>query len=458
MSLPGLQLNSVPVEVKTSSIHELSRGTEWRFEVAFGENVDVKLLSGTAEIFGTELALNQPYNFDGRKAAVYTWHGCRLEATGKCHIDYTAEETPMTSYVNTHFALENLRNAALEEDSIGPRVLVVGPENAGKTTLVKLLAAYATRSERQPVVVNLDPKEGLLSVPGTLSTIVLDSVIDVEQGWGSSPMNGPSHVPVKLPLVYYYGIEDPEAQGELYKPIVTRLALSVMSRLEEDKEAKHSGCIIDTSGSISSGKAAYDIIRHIVAEFSVNVLIVLGSERLYSDMSRRFAKQTSSTRDSVSVIKLDKSGGCVDRDSDYLQQFRQAQIREYFFGDARNPLSPHTQQIDFSDLSIYRVAEQSSMLHSLLPGGEAEDPGNQDIFDRVEPSADMQSCILAIVQADPNDTLDSIRDSSVIGFVYVAEVDEKKRKMRVLAPISGRVPRKAMIWGQWPESAGDLVG
>ena len=174
----------------------------------------------------------------------------------------------MTSYVNTHFALENLRNAALEEDSLGPCVLVVGPENAGKTTLVKLLAAYATRSERQPVVVNLDPKEGLLSVPGTLSTIVLDSVIDVEQGWGSSPMNGPSQVPVKLPLVYYYGIEDPEAQGELYKPIVTRLALSVMSRLEEDKEARHSGCVIDTSGSISSGKAAYDIIRHIVAEFS----------------------------------------------------------------------------------------------------------------------------------------------------------------------------------------------
>ena len=174
----------------------------------------------------------------------------------------------MTSYANTHFALENLRSAALEDDSLGPRVLVVGPENAGKTSLVKVLAAYATRSERQPVVVNLDPKEGLLSVPGTLAAMVLDSVIDVEQGWGSSPMNGPSPVPVKLPLVYYYGAEDPEAQAELYKPIVTRLALSVMSRLEEDAEAKHAGCIIDTAGSISAGKGGYDIIRHIVAEFS----------------------------------------------------------------------------------------------------------------------------------------------------------------------------------------------
>ncbi|MCJ1477644.1 Cleavage polyadenylation factor subunit clp1 [Lambiella insularis] len=478
MSLPGLQLNSIPVEEKTSTVHEISSGTEWRFEVAFGEDVEVKLLSGTAEIFGTELALNQTYVFNGRKAAVFSWHGCRLEVTGKCHVDYIAEETPMTTYINTHFALENLRSTAVEENSLGPRVLVVGAENAGKTTLVKLLSAYASRSERQPVVVNLDPKEGLLSIPGTLSTIVLDSVVDVEQGWGSSPMNGPSPVPVKLPLVYYYGMEDPEAQGAFYKPIVTRLALSVMSRLEEDQEAKPSGCIIDTSGSISLGKAGYDIIRHIVAEFSgelfcnlstvstlrlltevVNVLIVLGSERLYNDMSKRFAKQSSSAHESVSVIKLDKSGGCVDRDSEYMDQLRQAQIREYFFGDARTPLSPHTQQIDFSELAVYRFAEPSAgVMSSFLPGGEVEDVPKDVVFDRVQPSAEMQSRVLAVVQAEPNESPEGVRDASVVGFIYVAEVDEKKRKVRILAPMGGRVPRKAMVWGLWPEVMGELVG
>ncbi|MCJ1250323.1 Cleavage polyadenylation factor subunit clp1 [Trapelia coarctata] len=458
MSLPGLQLNSVPVVEKTSTVHDLSAGTEWRFEAAFGENVEVKLLTGTAEIFGTELALNQPYTFNGRKAAVYTWHGCRLEVTGNCQSDYIAEETPMVSYANLHFALENLRDAALEANSMGPRVLVVGPENAGKTSLVKMLAAYATRSERQPVVVNLDPKEGLLSVPGTLSAVVLDSVIDVEEGWGSSPTNGPSQIPVKLPLVYYYGMEDPEAHGELYKPLVTRLALSVMNRLEEDNEAKPSGCFVDTSGSVSMGKAGYDLIHHMVAEFSINVLIVLGSERLYSDMSRRFAKQGTGDRGPVAVIRLDKSGGCVDRDSEYMQQFRQAQIREYFFGDVRNPLSPHTQQIDFSEVVIYRFAEQSKMLSSLLPGGETEDTSTNSIFETIEPTPNMQNALLAVVQADPNDSHESVRDASVIGFVYVAEVDEKKRKIRVLAPLSGRVPRRVLVWGHWPETAGELVG
>ena len=84
---------------------------------------------------------------------------------------------------------------------------------------------------------------------------------------------------------------------------------------------------------------------------------MLGSERLYSDMVRRFNGQRTSTGETIAVIKLDKSGGCVDRDEAYLEQLRQSQIREYFFGDAKSTLSPHTQQIDFSSVVIYKLAE-----------------------------------------------------------------------------------------------------
>ena len=227
-----------------------------------------QLLSGDAELFGTELAQKQTYTFTGTKAAIYTWNGCTIEATGDCQSEYEAEETPMVSYANLHFGLENLRGQALTEGREGPRVLIIGPENAGKTSLVKLLTAYATRAGRQPLAVNLDPKEGMLSVPGTLSASAFASIIDVEEGWGSSPTSGPSQVPVKLPLVYYYGLGNAEENSSYYKPISTRLALSVMSRLQEDQEAKESGCIIDTPGVISQGRGGYDLVQHIVGEFS----------------------------------------------------------------------------------------------------------------------------------------------------------------------------------------------
>ena len=90
--------------------------------------------------------------------------------------------------------------------------------------------------------------------------------------------------------------------------------------------------------------------------WKVNVIVVLGSERLYSDLMRRFNSQRTVHNESISVLKVDKSGGCVDRDESYLHQLRQAQIREYFFGDAKNNLSPHTQQIDFTQFAIYKLA------------------------------------------------------------------------------------------------------
>ncbi|KAI9787186.1 MAG: Cleavage polyadenylation factor subunit clp1 [Geoglossum umbratile] len=455
MALPGLQLTA-PTEVNTSTTHELQRGSEWRFEVAFGTNVEVKLLSGAAEIFGTELALNQTYTFTGTKTAVYTWNGCRLEVSGSCQVEYTAEKTPMISHSNAHFALENLRQSAIAESREGPRVLVVGPENAGKTSLVKLLTAYATRMGRQPIVVNLDSREGMLSIPGSLTATAFSSIVDVEEGWGSSPTSGPSLVPIKLPLVYYYGLPLPEDNKKIYKPLVTRLALSVTSRLMEDEAAKAAGCLIDTPGAISQGKTNYDIIQHIVSEFSVNVLLVLGSERLYSDMLRRFDGTKTSNDEDITVIKLSKSGGCVDRDEGFLKQARQASIREYFFGEPNRTLSPHTQQVDFGQLLVYKITESHSLIASLMPGGEVE--GDAPLFEKIEPSVLMQNCILAILNADLGDSQETLRDASVMGFVYVADVDEKKRKLRILAPVSGRLPAKPMILGSWPEPALNLVG
>ena len=89
----------------------------------------------------------------------------------------------------------------------------------------------------------------------------------------------------------------------------------------------------------------------------VNIIIVLGSERLYNDMSRRFSKQGAPGVEGITVSRLDKSGGCVDRDAFYLQQLRESQMRGYFFGTPRSQLSPFSQQIAFDEVVIYRAAE-----------------------------------------------------------------------------------------------------
>ena len=51
MSLPGLEL-SAPVEtVVTPTVHELKEQTEWRFEVAFGTKLEVRVCPSLSLLF-----------------------------------------------------------------------------------------------------------------------------------------------------------------------------------------------------------------------------------------------------------------------------------------------------------------------------------------------------------------------------------------------------------------------
>lgn len=451
MALPGLGDDDVPVSQEQEPVrHELAAGTEWRFEIAYTESVEVKLISGSAELFGTELAPQHTYSFRGMKGAIYTHEGASISSLGVLQSDYNAQETPMTSYVNLHFALDSLRTQAGTSSAGGPRVLVLGPPNAGKTSLCKLLSAYALRNgSNNLMAVNLNPKGGMYTLPGTLSAAALSGTLDVEaeDGWGSAPTNLPMHVPAKLPLVYYFGREEPETDEAGFQSVVSRLALSVVGRLNEDPEAKQAGMIIDAPGTLGAGKSALSL-EHVVAEFSVNVLVVLGSERLYSDLMKRFS------RPDITVVKLDRSGGSIDKDAGFTLQERQEQVHEYFYGDSRVMLNPHSTFVDWSEIAVFKLPEQdkSAMNAALLPGGVADLTMSAPILQRVsEMDAELHGSVLAIMNADPSVPLEQIRAASVIGFVHVVEVDDKKRRLKLLAPLSGRLPRRTLLWGSWPE-------
>ncbi|KAI5280299.1 Cleavage polyadenylation factor subunit clp1, partial [Ascosphaera aggregata] len=212
--LPGLGLTEPTAEAQDTSAApvtlKIEPGSEWRFEINFLATIRVQLVRGTAELFGTELALGQTYTFSAMKGAIYTWHGCELAISqgepiaslatglssasttatgpgpglGGCQVEYIAEETPMMEYANVHFGLETIREKARQAGKEGPRVLILGPNDAGKTSLTKVLTAYATKRGRQPIVVNLDPSEGMLSVPpGGLTATALRTMIDIEEGW-----------------------------------------------------------------------------------------------------------------------------------------------------------------------------------------------------------------------------------------------------------------------------------
>lgn len=80
----------------------------------------------------------------------------------------------MAAYANLHIAFEQMRVRALrdlrgspvpeyerDKPTDPPRVLVLGPENSGKTTICKILINYAVRAGQgwSPLLINADPAE-----------------------------------------------------------------------------------------------------------------------------------------------------------------------------------------------------------------------------------------------------------------------------------------------------------
>jgi len=172
-------------------------------------------------------------------------------------------------------------------------------------------------------------------------------------------------------------------------------------------------------------------------------------------MQKRFGMPNPTSDDEpVQVVRLSRSGGCVDRDESYMRQLRQAQIRNYFFGGPKNTLSPFTIGAEFDSFKMLRFMEAKSdaMNESFLPGDEGllgSSSSSNAIFEVVSPSIAMHNALLTIKHAPSNASQEAIRDAPVVGYLYVADLDEQKKRLRILSPVGGRLPSGAIVWGNW---------
>lgn len=104
--------------------------------------------------------------------------------------------------------------------------------------------------------------------------------------------------------MYYFGHPNPSDNSKLYQHLVSLLAARVDSRLDRDADARASGILINTAGW--GDQAGYDILLQCILAFSVDVVLVMGHDKLYSKFS-------ADVGDHVTVVKLPKSGGVVER-------------------------------------------------------------------------------------------------------------------------------------------------
>ncbi|KAI9906177.1 hypothetical protein PsorP6_004749 [Peronosclerospora sorghi] len=430
----------------------LAREGEYRVEVPANTEVCIRLKSGSAELFGVELAIDREYTFRDRKLAIFTWYGCTLEVRGTPEVAYSSEETPMDSYLNIHAQLQRRRELAKAKQTAGPRVLVCGPVDSGKSTLTQILLNYALRLGEKPTLVELDVGHGCLCVPGTISASPLD-------------MNSLSVEEVFIltnPFAYFYGHASPSENVELLRHYQQRLAKTVLKRLANDKEVNASGCVVNTCGWVDG--MGFDLLVHAIKDFDVDVVLVIGQDRLYSRLQSTL---TNATINGVerSIVKLARSGGVVPLNNKLRSAARISCIREYFYGSHSLSvpipvLSPCINEFSFDDIAFFTIKDMK-VSDVMLPVGQMETQTDRLRVVPVEKSADLGHSLAAVVQlrhgvdASPTSTADFswLLDAPAAGFVFIKEVRMAEQKLVLLVPSPGPLPSRNVLLGsiKWME-------
>ncbi|KAF8447839.1 hypothetical protein L210DRAFT_3715673 [Boletus edulis BED1] len=464
--------------------------TEYRFELDPGTSLVIKLQRGHAEIFGAELAEGKSYLFGSEcKAAVFTWHGCTIQMSRS--LSYVSDETPMSTYANVHFVFEQMRVRALRDlhgsppsDDDPPRVLILGPENSGKTSISKILTNYTVRAAQNwsPLLVNLDPAQGAWTIPGTISAAVVRSPIGTASPanpLGSAATSAPTALASNalIPLTYWYGNPDTKSNPQLLDRLVRNLGVHVIERHDMDPQARVSGLIIDTPSSFASGPSSgssadsrHTLIKACVDAFHINVILVVGHEKLNAEMQRLYGTQ-------LTVVKIPKSGGVVELDHAYRERVHSYQLHAYMYGQKIDPppgvssglvggeaateliLSPSSTIINLGDLTIYRVGPESIAPSSALPIGAARTLSEMQptLLDPASSGTRLVNRVLALLapfNEDENERYDEeILDLPAVGFLVVTSLDIPNKKMTVLAPTQGPIVGGTAITGsfEWTE-------
>ncbi|KAF8912084.1 Pre-mRNA cleavage complex II protein Clp1-domain-containing protein [Gymnopilus junonius] len=473
---------------------DLGPETEYRFELDPGTSLAIKLVSGHAEIFGFELVEGKVYLFGYEcKAALYTWQGCVIEVTGEPSTEYISDETPMRAYANLHFALEQMRVRALRQirgspappgdtsKSEPPRILVVGPDHSGKTTVCKILTNYAVRAGQgwSPFIVNVDPSEGAWAIPGTISVAPVYGPIPTSSPanpLGTAATTAPMSLSTNalLPLSYWYGHADTKRNPLLMDRLIRNLGENVNDRFELDAEARASGLIVDTPSSFASGPSSNNqrqkLIKACVDAFKINMIVVVGHEKLNVEMQRTYGSV-------LTVVKIPKSGGVVELDQAYREKVYNYEMHTYMYGQVIKPppgvtkgtlggenltdliLSPSSTVVNFGDLQIYRIGSDTMAPSDALPVGATRTVSEMQpvVVDPASPGSGLFNAILALLappNPDENERYDEeILDLSVVGFLVVTNIDIAKRKMTILAPNRGSFTGRTAVVGsfEWQE-------
>eukprot|EP00924_Labyrinthula_sp_SR-Ha-C_P004626 maker-scaffold_1-snap-gene-6.3-mRNA-1 protein AED:0.07 eAED:0.07 QI:119/1/1/1/0.5/0.33/3/163/453 len=415
----------------------------------------LKLKKGTAELFGVPLLPNEEYFLPPNSYSIFTFYGCTIQIAKQCRKMYTLDLNDPT-FNSTQIAsvqgnlnllrykhLQNPQNVPI------PRIAILGPPNSGKSGIAKTLLSYALRTDHSIIFADLNPGSPSLSpmVPGCLSTALFTSLNSLHPGTDPLP---------KGPLSQFYGFLNPAEQPELYQISVNNIAAAIEGkekalekemRLEtKDTGTTYGGLICDLFGleeveDADLEEKQYQLLLFVLKRLKVNIVLVLGLERIINDLNNDL--ETSGSSDDptgVHVVKIPASGGVGK------VEIRQSKkIKEYFEGNFKLRLSPFRRSVKFDEFEVFRVHDKVLISEAILPVGESGvvEPVNAT---KVSLGEIPVRTVLGMVYGGNGD-VEKGNGLDVGGVCVLEEKDEEKGTMTLLFPSVVPWKGKVLVYG-----------
>ncbi|KAH9579956.1 Polyribonucleotide 5'-hydroxyl-kinase Clp1 [Trypanosoma melophagium] len=394
----GIHHSSYELERSELNLHFIGTGS-------------IVLLDGAATIFGAPLRRNVRYTFNKCGIPVVCLATCRLHVEG----EFTATVSVLDSAADDlHAVLDFARAEAAsksssgvvydshEEPIQGPRVLVVGDQNTGKSSLCRNLVNLAITGQTYGVaLVDADVGQQGIVCPGSIATAFIENFIPVDEGFNTMAA-----------LTFFFGDKTVTTSSrKRYLDLCASTWQAIASVGLSKPKYAIGGVIVNTMGWTTG--IGRDILFELLSVFSITHVIICGSDGDLAEELRR-----STFGHNITVLCYPKQARMFTCGASQLNESRTEQLVGYFQGTLRTPLSAyrgvaHVKDVQFVDALTSEILS----------------------WQDVKPLS-----LAAVVWTD---SLESIDEANVAGFIILLEIGRKF--FSFLSPAAGSLPKPFLL-------------
>ncbi|VTZ68053.1 polyribonucleotide 5'-hydroxyl-kinase Clp1, putative [Plasmodium chabaudi chabaudi] len=342
-----------------------------------------------AEIFGKELVVDKDYYFGyNEKFSIYTFTGCIVQIKGKTLQEYESKNSTIKEYLSLSYVLDAYRNLAKKKKKIGPRVLITGNNNSGKSSVSMLLLNYALKSGFKPIYIETDTKGNCDKMdinrgPGVMSCFIYDNNEGANSSSLSSSNINSSSLNIgnlnstnlssrfRYSLDYFFGYLDILDDINLYYHInecmsscIYLMLLNNLNYYSGNLKNNTDQEIIYSSGFILNvpSEADIKIINNLIDIYNINIVVIIDNSFLHYSLKEYYDKE-------------EKQGSLENfNNSDNIQQFGEnGEKKEY----SNSGLYKSSKNIRYDEEDFMNIEKQNDNIQTDNDKEENDDTVNK---------------------------------------------------------------------------------